>query len=544
MTTILIDPGHGGSDPGAQYKGFNEKDFNLDISLKLRNYLLQNYQVNVIMSRTTNETVSLEARTNLANSRNVDFFLSIHHNAGGGTGFESYIYNGNISNQTVQYQNTIHDNIISRISSKYGVANRGKKRANFHVLRESSMPALLLEVLFIDNDNDLRLMRNSQFVNDVVISTGEGVAKALKLPKKESPPANGTLYRVIAGSFREIENAETRVSFLKSHNIESFIDPVIVNNERYYRVQAGAFKERENAEQQVTKLSSIGIEGAFIITEKGDNETPPIQTLYKVIAGSFKETENAENRVAFLKNKNIDSFIVPVILNNERFYRVQAGAFEKKEHADLQIAKLKRLGIAGAFVIVVNGEDDSPPPAPEGYPIEGSSVLRGKQLDQYVKTVNQTAPQLGQLYVEIGSKYGINGDIAYSQAVHETNYFRFTGIVKPEQNNYAGIGATGPGNPGASFKTPREGVLAHIQHLYAYATTKPLPENEELVDPRFSLVTRGSAPTWESLNGKWAVPGDRYGQLILGIYEKNINDAINELDKQKQLLQKRKNEIK
>ncbi|MCP3740918.1 N-acetylmuramoyl-L-alanine amidase [Rossellomorea sp. BNER] len=544
MTTILIDPGHGGSDPGAQYKGFSEKDFNLDVSLKLRNYLLQNYQVNIVMTRTTNETVSLEARTNLANSRNVDFFLSIHHNAGGGTGFESYIYNGNVSNQTVQYQNTIHENIKSRIATKYGVANRGKKRANFHVLRESTMPALLLEILFIDNDNDLRLMRNSQFVNDVVVSAGEGVAKALRLPKKESPPADGTLYKVIAGSFKERENAENRVAFLKSKNIDAFIDPVIINNERFYRVQAGAFNEIENAEQQVAKLSSIGIEGAFIITDNEDNEAPPTKALYKVIAGSFKERENAENRVAFLKNKNIDSFIDPVTINNERFYRVQAGAFEEKEHADQQVVKLKKLGIEGAFVIVVNGEGDTPPPAPEGYPIEGSSVLNGGQLDQYVKTVNQNALQLGQLYIEIGSKYGINGDIAYAQAVHETNFFRFTGIVKPEQNNYAGIGATGPGNPGASFKTPREGVTAHIQHLYAYATTKPLPANEELVDPRFSLVTRGSAPTWKSLNGKWAVPGDKYGQLILGIYEKNINHAINHLDRQKQILQKRINDIK
>src|SRR5699024_2051576 len=97
-------------------------------------------------------------------------------------------------------------------------------------------------------------------------------------------------------------------------------------------------------------------------------------------------------------------------------------------------------------------------------------------------------------------------------------------------NNFAGIGATGPDNPGSSFDTPRDAVLAHIQHLYAYATDEPLPTEYPLIDPRFDLVDRRSAPTSVKLNGRLAVPGDNYGQSILGLYDKMIKSTIQHLE--------------
>ena len=113
--------------------------------------------------------------------------------------------------------------------------------------------------------------------------------------------------------------------------------------------------------------------------------------------------------------------------------------------------------------------------------------------------------------------------------MHETDYLRFTGIVNREQNNFGGLGATGEDNPGVSFDTPEEGVLAHIQHLYAYASTETLPNDYPLIDPRFYLVTRGSASTWTELNGKWAVPGDTYVQSILDLYKKMVNYSVEKL---------------
>jgi hypothetical protein len=136
-------------------------------------------------------------------------------------------------------------------------------------------------------------------------------------------------------------------------------------------------------------------------------------------------------------------------------------------------------------------------------------------------------PDLIDYYLEIGKEYGIRGDIAYLQAIKETNFFQFTGIVQPHQNNYSGIWATGsaltgnepyngvspdkmrfePGVHGVTFASPRIGVEAQIQHLYAYATTAPLPQGKELLSPRFIYVNRGCAPRWVDLGGKWAYPG-------------------------------------
>lgn len=158
-------------------------------------------------------------------------------------------------------------------------------------------------------------------------------------------------------------------------------------------------------------------------------------------------------------------------------------------------------------------------------PIAGSSILTSKQLGDFVllsnsepKLVGVTIYRLAELYLSIGRMEGIRGDIAFAQAIHETGYFTFGGDVKPEQNNYSGIGAVGGGAQGASFSTPEEGVRAQIQHLKAYANKEPLVT--EKIDPRFDYVTRGIAPNWQDLNGRWAVPGTNYGQNILSIYEK------------------------
>ena len=101
--------------------------------------------------------------------------------------------------------------------------------------------------------------------------------------------------------------------------------------------------------------------------------------------------------------------------------------------------------------------------------------------------------ELAQLFLEEGATEGIRGDIAFCQSIKETGWFRFGGQVLPEQNNFAGIGATNnsPVGKGAWFESARLGVRAQIQHLKAYANDEALVN--ECVDPRFGLVTRGAA---------------------------------------------------
>lgn len=125
------------------------------------------------------------------------------------------------------------------------------------------------------------------------------------------------------------------------------------------------------------------------------------------------------------------------------------------------------------------------------------------------------------LFLEEGANEGIRGDIAFCQSIKETGWFRYGGQVLPEQNNFAGIGATNnsPVGKGAWFESAR--------HLKAYANDEALVN--ECVDPRFGLVTRGAAGNkWTGLNGRWAVPGDGYGESILAIWEEMYNFCVEE----------------
>lgn len=150
----------------------------------------------------------------------------------------------------------------------------------------------------------------------------------------------------------------------------------------------------------------------------------------------------------------------------------------------------------------------------KGTGIRGLAKTTAEQMEAVARRVNPNAPSLAHLYLKWGAPLMIRGDFAYAQALHETNYFRYGGLVRPDQNNFAGLGATGPGVPGLSFAGPEDGVIAHLQHLHAYASVDPLPPNMPLVDPRYQYVHRGSATKAGDLNGKWTVPGTDYGQMI------------------------------
>lgn len=144
---ICIDPGHGGSDPGAVGCGLNEDEINLDTSLKLRT-LLQSVGFRVEMTRTTDTAVTLAQRSSYANSIGADRFVSIHTNAGGGTGIETYCY---ITSTTSSPGWGLASLIQEEMLDAWPLNDRRVKKADFHVLRETNMPATLTELAFIDS---------------------------------------------------------------------------------------------------------------------------------------------------------------------------------------------------------------------------------------------------------------------------------------------------------------------------------------------------------------------------------------------------------
>ena len=148
------------------------------------------------------------------------------------------------------------------------------------------------------------------------------------------------------------------------------------------------------------------------------------------------------------------------------------------------------------------------------------------QLQLFLKTNNETAitqfPDLPKLYREEATIEGINHDIAFCQMCLETGFLRFGTDIKPQQNNFAGLGAVGGGAEGASFPSARIGVRAHIQHLKAYASLEPLVQPE--VDPRFRFVTRGVAASVNQLSGRWSADLD-YGTKITAIIRRLYESA-------------------
>ena len=150
----------------------------------------------------------------------------------------------------------------------------------------------------------------------------------------------------------------------------------------------------------------------------------------------------------------------------------------------------------------------------------------GHPYPEYYKT-NGGAPDIQtfcQIYYEEAIAEGIRPEVAFTQCMKETGFLQFGGDIKVEQFNFAGIGATGNGNPGNSFPNVRIGVRAHVQHLKAYACTDPL--NQECVDDRFKYVKRGVAPyvEWLSIssnpyNSGWA-SDPNYGDSILSMMDK------------------------
>ena len=188
MVKIFIDPGHGGQDSGATGNGLREKVLTLEIATRIKNLLLSEYDnVTVKMSRTDDSYVTLTERTSSANAWGADYFLSIHINAGGGEGYENYIYPG-ISGVTKAYQSNIHSEVMKLVNFK----DRGKKTANFHVLRESNMPALLTENGFIDNSRDATKLKSASFIDAIARGHVNGIAKSFALTKK-----NKAVYHIV-----------------------------------------------------------------------------------------------------------------------------------------------------------------------------------------------------------------------------------------------------------------------------------------------------------------------------------------------------------
>lgn len=255
--TVIIDAGHGGSDPGAVYDGRREKDDTLQLAFDLGN-ALERRGVQVIYTRVGDVYDSPYEKAEIANNSNADFFISIHRNAmptpNTASGVESLVY------EDTGIPALLGRNINAALE-QVGWTDLGvKERPGLVVLRRTTMPAVLVEAGFIDNDRD------NAFFDQKLAATADAIADG------------------IVRTFEEREREQA------------------VSGEQpgFYMVQTGIFRNRSLAEQELNRLRSQGFP-AFMVAKDG---------LFYVRAGAFRNMENAVRMEQDLRRRGYNTLLV------------------------------------------------------------------------------------------------------------------------------------------------------------------------------------------------------------------------------------------
>lgn len=243
--SIMLDSGHGGRDPGAVYNGRQEKDDTLRLALAVGE-ILQNHGITVEYTRTTDVYESPYEKAMEANNAGVDFFVSLHRNSfptdNVVSGVESLVYD--LSGIKLQMAKNINEQLES-----IGFVNLGvKARPNLIVLRRTKMPAVLVEVGFVNSNTDNQLFDDN--FNDIALAIASGILDTLEM----NPTINSPNYRVQVGAFRN----PTYANRLLNELLEQDFPASIVDSDRFFRVLVGSFDTLDHATAMEQRLKQAG----------------------------------------------------------------------------------------------------------------------------------------------------------------------------------------------------------------------------------------------------------------------------------------------
>lgn len=181
---IVIDPGHGGSDPGAVQNGVREKDVNFPISLKL-NKVLQDKGYNTIMTRYDDSALSLYDRAKVANEVQADLFISIHANSNDNssiTGIQVLYHSKDKANVKKEETLALAQIMMDEITKGTGAQNRGLlARERTVVIRDTNMPSVLIETGFLTNSEEAKLLQTEEYQNLMVESIIKGIERYFEI---------------------------------------------------------------------------------------------------------------------------------------------------------------------------------------------------------------------------------------------------------------------------------------------------------------------------------------------------------------------------
>ena len=243
--SIMLDAGYGSTDPGAVYQGRKEADDALRLTLAVGE-ILQNHGFDVEYTRTTDVYESPFQKAMEANEAGVDYFVSIHRNSypvdNQVSGVESLVYD--LSG--VKYE--MAQNINQQLES-VGFVNLGvKARPNLVVLKRTKMPAVLVEVGFINSDIDNQLFDDNFY--DIAGAIADGIMDTLRKPEE-----NGNMqYRVQVGAYRNRRYAEELLNELIAQDYPAFLE----EGNGFFRVQVGDYPMLQEAVDMERRLKMAG----------------------------------------------------------------------------------------------------------------------------------------------------------------------------------------------------------------------------------------------------------------------------------------------
>ncbi|MCI0414835.1 N-acetylmuramoyl-L-alanine amidase [bacterium] len=214
---IILDPGHGGHDPGAMSAGIREKDITLDVSRRLKMLLQSKYDFEVLMTRDNDRFVALEERTAFANSNAADLFVSVHVNSSRNKrarGIETYYLNFATTPEAMEvaarenaiaeknmaelqkltiaiamnskieesrdFASLVQSHLVSYLKKDYAIPSLGVKQAPFYVLIGAQMPSILAEISFLSNHQEFRLLSEDSYRQSIAEGLATGVQRYIQ----------------------------------------------------------------------------------------------------------------------------------------------------------------------------------------------------------------------------------------------------------------------------------------------------------------------------------------------------------------------------
>lgn len=539
---IALDAGHGGVDSGAQGNGKSEADLTWKIMTACKNKL-EAYGFKIVLAREQSgyyPSNDYLYRVQRCIDQGAQAFVSFHINSGssGAHGAEVYAPTANGTDYTqvsVELANKVMNNLAAMGLTYRGVFQMevGDEFAVIRCAREQGIPGILIEHGFISNYGDVA----NYFSDDGCRRLGEADAAAIIAQFPHPYSVNGISFS------EELGHAGSTIKI--GVNVSGKTDGL-----RYKFVWHRAGSDWSDSNWGVIGQDLTSPSISWTLPQAGEYE------IYAdVIDSNGYVTRTSKYKVV---NWSLESLEVSGSARCGKPVKLQAKVsgdasglkykfvWEKGGWAKWGVAQQPSASSScewtptepGEYTVYLDVIDGSAERhltrkvTVEGTPIMGSlqtsvdamvnlyeSTGHTYPSDAFVSKGAPTIRDFCSLIVEAAVSEGVRPEVVFAQAMLETGWLQFGGSVKPNQCNFAGLGAVNQQSGGARFDDVYQGLLAQVQHLKGYATSAAL--NNTCVDPRYEVLQSkgflGVAPYLEDLNGRWAVPGDTYGQNIARI---------------------------